>query len=276
MDDGLSFLVHGASKAGKSWLGDTTPAPRLIIDAEAGSRFTPSRKKKWDPLSGPPPAADGSWDSIIVPAIHYQTVTKCLEWLVSGQHPFRSVVIDSISEVQIKIADSLVGSVNPLKMQDYGQLFRVGSDMIRKFRDLVMHPSKPLEAVLLIAMTRQGQDGTWRPHFMGQLATTAPYLVDVEAFMYKVPQEDGTVVYRLFTGTVASIETGERVGGILGNYTDNPNIAKLCEKVQNRHTASEGLNGQQPLPFEEKDGQKERGRRQERVEVPAAPEVPAQ
>lgn len=249
MDDlnyGLSFLIHGHSKHGKSWLGDTTPAPRLIIDAEAGSRFTPSRKKKWDPVAGPPPADDGTWDSAIVPAIQYQTVTKCLEWLNAGAHPFRSVVVDSYSEVQAKIADSLVG-VNPLKPQDYGQLLRIGADMIRKFRDLMQHPVKPLEAVLLIAMTRQGQDGVWRPHFLGQLTTTAPYLVDVEAFMAKLPQEDGSVVYRLFTGTVAGFETGERVGGRLGAYTDNPSIAALCQKIREGHGTANG----QPALFGE-------------------------
>jgi hypothetical protein len=236
---GITILAHGHAKSGKSWLGDTTPAPRLVIDAEAGSRFTPSRKKMWDPVDGPPPAVDGTWDTVIVPAIQYRTVTKCWEWLNSGSHPFRSVTLDSVSEIQQKIIDDLVGT-NALKQQDYGQLFRVGADCIRKFRDLVMHPSKPLDAVVLIAMTKQGPDGTWRPHFAGQLATTAPYLVDVEGFMAKVPQEDGTVVYRLFTGTVPGFETGERVGGKLGAYTDNPSIAQLVAKVRGISVVEEG------------------------------------
>jgi hypothetical protein len=218
---GLTFLVHGHSKHGKSWLGDTTPAPRLIIDAEAGSRFTPSKKKRWDPTSGPPPPADGSWETVIIPATHYRVVNKAWEWLNAGSHPFRSVVVDSISEVQQKIID-----------EDYGQLLRIGADCIRRFRDLVMHPTNPLDAVVLIAMTRQGNDGVWRPHFSGQLATTAPYLVDIEGFMAKIPQEDGTVTYRLFTGTADGFETGERVGGRLGNYTDNPDIAAMCEKIR--------------------------------------------
>ena len=228
---GLTFLIHGHSKHGKSWLGDTTPRPRLIIDAESGSRFTPSKKKYWNPVDGPPPEDDGTWDAVIVPATQYRVVNKCYEWLNTGRHPFRSVVIDSLSEVQQRIVDDLVG-VNPLKPQDYGQLLRIGSDCIRRFRDLVMHPVNPLDAVLLIAMTRQGNDGTWRPHFSGQLATTAPYLVDIEGFMAKLPQEDGTITYRLFTGTVPGFETGERVGGRLGDWTDNPSITAICEKIK--------------------------------------------
>lgn len=236
---GLSFLIFGHAKHGKSWLGDTSPRPRLIIDAESGSRFTPSKKKLWDPVAGPPPEDDGSWDATIVPATQYRAVNKAWEWLNAGKHPFKSVIIDSLSEVQQRIIDDLVG-INPLKPQDYGQLLRIGSDCIRRFRDLVMHPTCPLEAVVLIAMARQGNDGIWRPHFAGQLATTAPYLVDLEGFMAKLPQEDGTITYRLFTGTVPGFETGERLGGILGDYTDNPSIAAMCEKVRNYNTTANG------------------------------------
>lgn len=234
---GITFLVHGHSKSGKSWLGDTAPGPRLVIDAESGSRFTPSRKKMWDPVAGPPPAADGTWDTVIVPAIQYRTVNKAWEWLNSSAHPFKSVIIDSYSEVHQRIMDDLVG-VNPLKPQDYGQLLRIGSDCIRRFRDLVQHPTRPLDAVVLIAMTKLGSDDIWRPHISGQLATTAPYLVDAECFMAKVPNEDGTVTYRLFMGTVPGFETGERVGGKMGTYMDDPSIAVLVDKVRSGHISA--------------------------------------
>jgi hypothetical protein len=242
---GMSFLIHGHAKSGKSWVGDTAPAPRLIIDAESGSRFTPSRKCRWDPVSEPPPAADDTWDTAIVPAVQYRTVNKAFEWLNSGSHPFRSVIIDSLSEVQQRIIDDLVG-VQQLKQQDYGQLLRIGQDLIRRFRDLVMHPTNPLDAVVLIAMTRLGSDDVWRPHFTGGLATTAPYLVDVEGFMAKLPQEDGSVIYRLFTGTFPGFETGERVGGRLGDYTDNPSISQLVEKIRHIDYSAPGatVNGE--------------------------------
>jgi AAA domain len=100
--DGVSFIVYGDSKVGKSWLGDTTPRPRLVLDAEGGSRFTPSRKITWDPAAQKPPPDDGTWDSCLVPVHSYNAVKMAYDWLYSAQHPFNSVVLDSISEIQQK------------------------------------------------------------------------------------------------------------------------------------------------------------------------------
>ena len=103
------MIVYGASKTGKSWLGDTTPAPRLVLDAEGGSRFTPSRKTTWNPGKDEPPKHDGTWDTCLVPVTTYQAVRQAYEWLYSGRHQFRSVVIDSISETQQRCVDDIAG-----------------------------------------------------------------------------------------------------------------------------------------------------------------------
>ncbi len=229
---GVTFLIHGFSKHGKSWLGDTTPGPRLVLDAETGSRFTPSRKILWDPTRDRPPKADGTWDTAIVPVRQFRTMSKAYEWLLAGDHDFESVVLDSLSEVQTKILDDLTG-INAPKMQDYGQLLRISTDLIRKFRDLVTHPTRPLQCVMMITMTKLGQDNIYRPLLIGQLASVAPYLVDCEGFMVKAPQEDGSIVYRLLTGTFQGYETGDRLGGQLGEYTDNPRIEDLIKKIHN-------------------------------------------
>lgn len=234
-DDGMSFIIYGPSKGGKSYLGDTTPAPRLVLDAEMGSRFTPSRKKKWDPLTEKLPEPDGTWDTVIVPVHQYKAVTTAYEWLNSGQHPFRSVVIDSISEVQQRLADDLVG-VNPLQLQDWGEMLRKASTLIRQFRDLVEHPVKPLEAVLIIAMETERNDGTRRPYVQGQLKTTLPYYVDVLGHLSAVPVEDGSVVRRLIIGPTQGYETGERVGGRLGHYIDGPSITDMLALVRGVET----------------------------------------
>ena len=55
---GINAVIWGPSKQGKSYLGDTTPAPRVVFDAEMGSRFTPSRKIVWDPIKEAPPEHD--------------------------------------------------------------------------------------------------------------------------------------------------------------------------------------------------------------------------
>lgn len=230
---GLNLLVHGPSKGGKSWLGDTTPAPRLVLDAEAGSRFTPSKKKRWDPITSPPPEPDGSWDTVIVSVTSFRTLQKAYEWLASGKHPFRSVILDSISEIQQRAVDDIAGT-NQMQTQDWGQLLRMVSDMARKFRDLITNPIKPLDAVMLIAMTRQ-REGNWEPYVQGQLSTTLPYYYDICAYMAPVINpETGEVVRRLFIGSFPGYVTGERVGGCLGAYLDNPNVTAMLDVIRQR------------------------------------------
>lgn len=230
-DDGISMIVYGPSKGGKSTLGDTMPAPRLVLDAEMGSRFTPSKKIKWDPIREKPPEPDGSWETALVPVHSFAAVQKAYEWLNSGKHPFRSVGMDSISEVQQRMVDSIVGT-NPMQLQDWGTLLRQASDLVRKFRDLTTNPVKPLDVVLFIAMAHQRQDGTWHPHVQGQLKTTLPYYTDLLAYLAPVPQEDGTVVRRLLLGPTPGYETGERVGGRLGRFIDNPNITDMLNQIR--------------------------------------------
>lgn len=232
---GISMIAYGPSKAGKSYLGDTTPAPRLVLDAEMGSRFTPSKKVVWDPTRYAPPEADGTWETAIVPVHNYVTVLKAYEWLNSGKHPFSSVVLDSISEIQQRLADSLVGT-NPMQLQDWGTMLRQASDLIRKFRDLTTHPIKPIDAVLVIAMMRQRQDGTRHPYVQGQLQTILPYYVDILSYLGAVTQEDGTIVRRLLIGPTDGYETGERVAGRLGHYIDNPRITDMLDLVRGEAT----------------------------------------
>lgn len=234
---GINMIVYGHPKQGKSWLGDTTPAPRVVLDAEAGSRFTPSAKKIWEPTREAPPQPDGTWDTAIVPVRTFRDVSKTFEWLNSGKHPFRSVVVDSISEIQQRIIDDTAGT-KQLQMQDWGTVLRLGSDVIRKFRDLVTNPVRPLDAVIFIAMAAQRPNGgSWYPFMQGRLATTLPYYVDIVGYLAQSVTEEGQAFRRLYIGTVPGYETGERVGGKLGTYVDIPDgdmqvVSKMIQRIR--------------------------------------------
>lgn len=177
----LSLVVHAHAKTGKSWLADTCPKPLLVLDAEGGSRFTPSRKVVWDGL-GAPPAYDGTWDTCVVTVRQYRQVTTVFQWLNSGQHPFVSIALDSLTEIQKRCLDDVAGTDQPTQ-QHWGALLRHMEGLVRDFRDLTFHPIKPLEAVVLICMT-SNKDGRWKPHVQGQLSTTLPYFMDVIGYLY--------------------------------------------------------------------------------------------
>ena len=234
-DRALSVLVHGHSKVGKSSLSVTSPYPRLYLDVESASRFLPIVRKVWDPKEGPPPMADGTWDTCVVYVRDYQTVTQVYAWLQVGQHHFKSLILDSISELQVRLKEQIAGR-GQLQTQQWGEVLTNLAGLMRDFRDLTMHPTNPLEAVVLTAMTHQ-RDGIWRPYLQGQLATVIPYFWDVVSYLYvdQIPSEDPTVppqeVRRLLTRKHPLFEAGERVQGRIPPVVDNPNITEMLNMV---------------------------------------------
>lgn len=228
---GLSIIIFGDAKVGKTRLGSTAPAPRLILDAEGGSWYTPGRKKSWDPTTEAPPVADGTWETCIVEVTSYASVEKAYQWLRSGQHHFRSLVIDSVSEVQQRAVDQIAG-VNQMAQQEWGTLLRLISELIRSCRDLVRHPTNPLAAVVYVAMEQvYGPQNKLRPFMQGQIGVKFPYYVDLCTYLTEVYDAEGGITRRLYTSRVQGYVTGERVGGCLGPYIDNPDLTTVVRTV---------------------------------------------
>lgn len=221
---GLSFLIHGLSKVGKSTIAATTPAPRCILDAESGSFWSAGRTIDWNPLTQPPPqlgrhltagygqpSITPDWESAMVVVHSADVVMNTYRVLVSGQHPFNGLSMDSVTEVQQRIIDHLAGS-RQLTRDQWGALLRQVTQMTRSFRDLITNPVKPLWGICFIAGTHLDQKtNKWRPLLQGSSADFVPYYVDIEGYLGALP--DGT--RHLLIGPHPNYETGERVGGRL-------------------------------------------------------------
>ena len=225
----LTIMVYGESKVGKSSFAVTAPYPRLMLDVEGGHRFLPINVKYWDPLTEEPPLADGTWDTVVVKVNEYDVVMKAFQWLQSGKHHFKSLIIDSISELQVKCMDNIAGT-EQMKMQQWGELLRHMGALLRDLRDLTMHPTQPLEAVVLTAMARKGQDGVYRPYLQGQLAIQAPYFYDilgaivVETEPNPDPMQPPYKVRRMYVERTPEYEAGERVQGRLGKVVQQQDL----------------------------------------------------
>lgn len=219
----MTFVLHGESGAGKSWLADTAPAPRLVLDAEGGTKWTPATKTAWDNVNDAPPIPDGTWDTCTVTVRDYKTLVKVFTWLNSGQHQFKSVIIDSLSEVQKRLMDEVAGT-EQLKMQDWGAVLRKGESLVRSFRDFTMHPTNPVTCVVYVCGTTEKRDGEdQRPALQGALRNSLPYFVDVVGYLTVVATEDGltrVMHVQLGAGGLAKDRTGR-----LGNafVIRNPN-----------------------------------------------------
>ena len=241
----LTIMVHGESKVGKSTLAVTAPYPRLMLDVEGGHRFLPINVKYWDPIREEPPVADGTWDTVVVVVRDYDVVMKAFQWLQSGKHQFKSLIIDSISELQVKCMDNIAGT-EQMKMQQWGELLRHMGALLRDLRDLTNHPTQPLEAVVLTAMSRKGQDGVYRPYLQGQLAIQAPYFYDilgaitVETMPNPDPMQPPYKVRRMYVERTPEYEAGERVQGRLGKIVEQGDlgIERMLDMVFGEKTKS--------------------------------------
>lgn len=221
MKPAISIVAHGASGVGKSRFAATAPAPRLIIDAENGSRFTPGRKTSWNYWTDPPPVADGTWDTVLVNPREWRDVERILDWLESGQHPFVSVILDSMTEIQKRLIDMISG-VEQVKQAEWGEIWRRGDDFARKLRDLIMDSAnKPLEVMVILALTEEdSKSKIWRPALSGKLAQYLGSHADLTAYMY-VEQNfaNGNVVeYKMLISKTQFIEARDRTGVLVEHF----------------------------------------------------------
>lgn len=236
----MSLLVHSDTKVGKSTLGASAPKPMLLLDAEAAYRFLPIPREHmvfWNPLTGPPPVPDGTWSVCVVIVRDYSYMSMAMQYLDAGQHYFKSVVIDSISEIQKRLKDQIRTGNEDMDQRKWGKLLDDMEALCRKLRDLTEHVTTPLEAVVLTAMTEQ-RDGKWRPYVQGQLRTTAPYFFDVIGYLFVAqvpnpydPSAPPAEVRRMLVKPHPQFEAGERVQGRLGDYVDNPTLPTMLDQI---------------------------------------------
>jgi hypothetical protein len=232
-DRAISVLVHAPSKTGKTTFSTTGPKPLLFLDVEKAARFIRGKKIKWNPLTEAPPVADGSWEICVVNVDEWKKAEKAYEWLKSRQHPFRTVVLDSISELQAK-AQEFVKGRNQLQTQDWGKLLSLMAFFCRDLRDLTGDDDNIIEAVIITAMTRE-VDGIYKPHLQGQIAAQIPYWLDITAYMYVNPVTDtatGEVVdvRNLLVGKHPNYESGNRVPG-LPTVIEHPNVEQMLNDI---------------------------------------------
>jgi hypothetical protein len=232
----LSVLVFGESKVGKSTFSVTGPAPRLLIDVEAASRFLPIRRVAWDPTS-PPPKPDGSWDTAVVQLRRWDDWPTIWRWLDSGKHPFRSIVIDSVTEMQQRLIEK-TASRGQLTQQAWGTVLRDMSGAVRDLRDLTEHPRRPVEAVVMTAMAKE-VNGVTRPWVQGGFATVLPYLMDVTGYL--TVGDDG-VTRKMLTQRTDFIEAGHRTGrDTLPRVLRNPSISDMIVRIFHEAVEEEDL-----------------------------------
>lgn len=228
-EDSLSILAYGPSGSGKTTLSYTAPKPALLIDAETASRFIPKSKKvTWNPLKdSQPPAYDGTWEFCVVKMTDWKTMQKVQEVLRSNKHQFRSVLVDSVSEVLVKAKEAI--TKDKFKIQHWGELGQNMGKMLRELRDVTADEDSPIEILYIIAAAKEYVEGTeddpqhvWRPLLEGSTKDTITYLYDMVAFITledvqvdpSNPGKGKRKAQRFFTGSDPKISAKSRPPGV--------------------------------------------------------------
>lgn len=225
------MLIHGEAGVGKSWLADTAPAPRLMLDLEGRSKYLPSEPKvEWHPgTENPPPAGD--WVTCSVQVTDFDALARVYQWLASGQHPFKSVILDSLMEGQKRLIDSIKGS-DPLQTQDWGVVLRRLESLVRSYRDLAITAENPVEVVIFTCGSRD-DDGLKRPLLQGQLSSTLPYYLDVVGYLYVTHTAENPehLTRSMLVQPSPSAVAKDGTGKLQGPVIQEPNIESIYHSL---------------------------------------------
>lgn len=211
----LRAVIFGQAKLGKSTLAETCPGPRLILDAEGGTEFLLNPQTVWADVNQPPPTVNaageplGPNDSVVLFVGDWRTFTMAHQWLQSGQHPFVSVVLDSLTELQKRCKDTIAeGGV--MDQRAWGRLLDQMEFELRKFRDLTKHPVNPLWCVVITALV-DNKDGMLRSQVQGSLSKNLGAMYDLIGYLRpSEPDPDGLVGRELCIGPNREFEAGDR------------------------------------------------------------------
>lgn len=229
----MTMLLHAYAKVGKSVLGDTAPGPRLIIDTENGTQWTKSNKVAWNPMTQDIPEL-GPDDTCLVQLKDVKVLEMIMQWLRSEKHPFKSVVVDSLMELQKRSLNSIANGQQP-QIQHWGELLRKMESFCAELRDLTMENGNSLPVVIVITGTAPNdKTGQLEPFLKGSIIKSLPYMFDVTAYLKVGFLEDGTPERRLAIAPAMdggnTVYAGTRLDPLVqhyGDYIPNPNLTEM-------------------------------------------------
>lgn len=206
----LRLLLHGDPKTGKSSFAETCIGPRIIIDAEGGTAFGAKDHIPWRDTGQAPPVPEHDDQSVVVIPQNWGDVVAAHRWLASGQHPFRSYVMDSLTDVQDRAKKAI--SSNGMDQQAWGILLDEMLMQMTMIRDLTVHPTNPLWTVVIIAHSDKDEaNNLIRPQVQGALRKRLGGLYDVVAHLRtRLDMESGTYGRELVIDALPGIDAGDR------------------------------------------------------------------
>lgn len=250
----ITAVISGQAGSGKSWIGASCPGPRLVLDAEKGSHFARRRAQDgstyvphqltWDPMYALP---DGiTMDTTVIVKVNsVDDVERAYQWLASGQHPFRSLVVDSLTDLQLRAKQALTreAELDVASERVWGRLLDKFVDLCQRLMDLTDHQSNPLLAVVVLAGAEE-REGKMHPMVQGALARRLPSYPGLLGYQEVVehPTDPTQVAFRLHIrsglGWIAKDRTHFLTEAYPHGYIDNPSIEGILYTLNPEVAAS--------------------------------------
>jgi len=188
----LTYLLMGMPKSGKSYQSVTGPPPRLAIDWEGRTRFTPAGIKAtyWDGESDPMQLPKSESRTFILEQPTLDTFATARQWLRSGKHPFKSVSFDSIMEYKYQIEKTRYEGILELEPKEKGKVNKELEDGIRDIRDLTTKPGPVKCAIFITGAYLDSWNGSLRSVPLGRVGDLVPFWMSIVGYIEKETRKD--------------------------------------------------------------------------------------
>ena len=247
----LKMLVYGDPGVGKTILSGSAP-DALFINIEGGTLSLRNMGVNVDAID----------------IEKFSDINEIYQFLRSGQHPYKSVIIDSLTELQKKAMDKILEDEyvkNPTKrdpdvalLADFGKNTEQLRRVIRNFRDLSMN-------VIFTALPRETKDSISGevkvgPSITPKLAEDVVGYLDVIAYMTTRTKDNETSRFIMFqpTGQYLAKDRSSRLPAFMKNpvFSDILGIALNNAKAPAASTPKASPASKEPAPVPDAAAQK--------------------
>lgn len=223
----FNILFYGESGVGKTTLAGSASmvpemSPVLVVDIEGG---TESLKHAYP-------------DVDVVRVTNWKDMQKVYDVLHSGEHEYKTVILDSLTEIQKFNMYNIMASViqqRPNQDEDVPSMREWGINLeqmrrfVRAFRDLNIH-------TIFTALSRSDKDAktgitSIQPSLSGKLAGEVAAFLDIVCYAYVKQIGDGEDIAfkRLLLTSKTESHVAKDRSGRLPTVIEDPTMAKLFD-----------------------------------------------
>ena len=232
----IKMLVYGDNGAGKTVFGasamDCDVCKEVLFVNIEGGMLSISKRKTLE-----------HWD-----IIEFSEIKEVLRYLQEEEHPYKCVVLDSVTELMLRSLDAIVRDAmaapprgkprtdeDEIRIDDYGKNTQAIRKVLRDFRDLPMH-------VIMTALAIESKDEegviTVAPQLTEKLRNSVMGYVDIVAYMHvkKIAKEGKEELIRSFLfQPYGKYRAKDRTpDGKMGDFLVGPTVQKIMDLANSK------------------------------------------